>query len=1041
MGRHKKSSQQLSHNSWSNQALKSNYNSNIIDNSPVSFFDGNNKNYPQAANNPKWNNIPAYLSEIPPTESEHPPECQPEFLDFDPFFNEEIANRQAEYNEGLDDNVGYWQKYDGNLEGLAETREIDNNAISATEGTGIPTAANLNQPSRQVAKMSVKNTGANNSIEPSKRDELPQENTNFQENQANSIPDWINEPLPDDIDYKTAPMDMGCESLPIYYDQGMDGVDNATLSPVDCGIDTGAGVETNTGAGTASEPVPDVFKTLVTKAIAKQYIGNYHQYTKGSKIAVVKSGTGTGKTTAIVPEIQRIINNNETPYVLILAPREKLCKSTSASLNVKFEKASVNAKAHHYKDVLSMTPKKRMESGVTIIVTTINSLYHFPEFFDGKRKLHRIFMDETEAHFDLLATKTKNVPLAIQCVRDCIKHAETSYLMDAHAGNKTSYLMQLFFPEESRRNSDRIIFLAGSYKKWWNHTIEIITDNSYKKSRATVYKRIIEAIERGKNIAIACVTAKEAAVITNKLKEFFPDQAIGCVVAENKKNLISKKCIGDDIIDNAKAVKLFNVIVYSPSISMGVSFDIKNHIDTVFCFAENIEQAPDAKSVMQMMARFRNLSAKHVVIALDTRHLKLTPINEKERRITFTEQIKSNRNTYSEVGKEHKTLTELENEELKLRVFYESIRVKNKNNFYEQVIKFIEHDFNPQNIKYSVAENLTDIEKAIKQERERQALIDSELTERCFMSPLDDDKAKEITFKLLTTPNKVSHEEYKALSAYKTLKSLGFDKGSSKNDLENIHQMKVSGSISAIYNNENAQMDVPTANKLVAIITYGAGESERMKKGMMNKGIFIKTERKFLSLLTEVAKDVIDKRKNKKIKTLIKFIENNKKTLDARGINTNGYTKDIERKIRKWLRDLLGYEVKKKQIRVNKKREWQYTATPSKDITEMVNRRKDKALDRGSIVKSLIRDSKGAAFLVMTREVEAEIFRANIDKREFNTVMGQAAPQMMETLNDLYIRTFKSSEPAIIGGEISSKNMQALFAVQEKIKELNSAIN
>ena len=895
---------------------------------------------------------------------------------------------------------------------VANPINISNNAISATEGSAIPTAANLNQPSKQVAKMSVKNTDANHSIEPSNSDESPQKNTDLQNRLDNSIPDCVTEaPSLDDAN------------------QGFNGVDNANLSPSACGMDV--------------EPAPNKFKHLPRKNIKTRYIGNYHQYTKESKVVAVKAGTGTGKTTAIIAEIQRIIDKGEAPYIIILAPREKLCKSTAASLNEKFkpQNHNVNAKAYHYKDVLKMTPKQRITAGVTIIVTTNNSLHHFPEFFDGKRKLHSVFMDEPEAHFDLLATKTNNVPRTIQCVRDCIKHAEISYFMDAHAGDKTHYLIQLFFPEESRRNSDRIMFLAGSYKKWWDHTIEIITDVNYKKSRATVYRMIIEAIEQGKNIAIACVTAKEAAVITNVLNEYFTDKITGCVLADDKKHLISKQTIGDAIIDDDKAVKLFNIVVYSPSISMGVSFDIRNHIDTIFCFAENIEQAPDAKSVMQMMARFRNLVGKKIVMALDTRHLKLSPVDKHERRKIVTKQIKDNRNSHSEVGKDYQSLTELEEEELKLKVLYESLRVKNKNNFYEQVIEFIEHDFSPDNIKFRVAENETDIEKVINQERKRQEQIDSELIKYYFLNPINENNAKEISFKLSKEPSSVTHKEYKALSVYKTLKSLGFNDESSKDELEKIYQLKVDNKISAIYNNENAKMDTPTINRVVAVMTYGVGESEIMKKGLMNKGIFIKTTRKFMSLLVDVANNgIIDKRKNKKIITLIKFIGNNNKTLKAGGINTNGYTKNIEPKIRKWLRDYLGYKVNKKQVRVGKRRQWQYTAIPSKDVIEMVDRRKNGGLDKGAIVKSLIRDSEGATFLVMTKEVEKEIFGANIDKRNFNIVMDQANPNMMKRLTDLYIRTVRRSEPTMINDEIFSENQQALLVVREKIKELNNAI-
>jgi len=67
--------------------------------------------------------------------------------------------------------------------GLAEWKELENNEISATGKTPILPAANTNQPLEQVDNMSVKNTCANYSIEPSNHDVYPYKNSDLTHNQ------------------------------------------------------------------------------------------------------------------------------------------------------------------------------------------------------------------------------------------------------------------------------------------------------------------------------------------------------------------------------------------------------------------------------------------------------------------------------------------------------------------------------------------------------------------------------------------------------------------------------------------------------------------------------------------------------------------------------------------------------------------------------------------------------------------------------------------------------------------------------------------
>jgi hypothetical protein len=808
----------------------------------------------------------------------------------------------------------------------------------------------------------------------------------------------------------------------------------------------------------APAPFDDMDMTL----IRSKYIENYKKHldltTLPVKSIIVRAGTGSGKSTAIAEEISRALVHDKNAYFIIVVPRARLAESLAKSLTHDIDpkkskfmnpdvrehliKLGINKTAYCYEEVKNLSQKQRQEKGITIVITTIDSLYYFPDFFEGENNLNGFFMDESEEVFSQLSSVTKDVQKAIKCMRDTFKCASQMFLMDAHASDRTRYLYDLISPEDHRRIDEKAIYLNGTYKKWSDHTLNIVTHEKYKKARAKTVRLMMNDISKNKRIGVPCLTAKEAVVMANILSAEFPELKVGCVVGKKDKHLANKKLVADAIINEKDLVKQYDIIVFSPVIGMGVSFDILQHINCIYCFAESLQNAPTAKGVMQMLARFRNLIDKTITISLDQHQLSIDNINVKEYRKLIVNIINKNRSKNKEIKVEYKEISDFDKLEIDLKVKYKELEIIDKSNFYDQVIKMCEHDFTKENINYvevgdSESENL---EVVIKAERSRLREIDKKVTFECFLNPISELKMRDIAIKTLKDRESVTHKEFMQLSVGRKLRSLGMDEKTSVDDLMIAEELYSKDLIGTIYNNENADMTVKETNRFLAAITYGLGESLVMKGELINRDINIKVLRSFYSVLREVAVyGVIKKKDNPKIKKLMNLIHEKNKELKISGVATNGYMKDIEKKARLWLKSYLGYTINRKQTRKEGKREWEYTAKPNADIVHLCDLRKTKEIDKTSTINKLVAEEHGEVFLRMTSEIEVEVFPFSpAHKRDFNLAISQSPECAKEMLTDLYIRKFRESKPESINGInfYVEQNDIALAAINEKIIDL-----
>jgi hypothetical protein len=124
-----------------------------------------------------------------------------------------------------------------------------------------------------------------------------------------------------------------------------------------------------------------------------------------------------------------------------------------------------------------------------------------------------------------------------------------------------------------------------------------------------VLARLRANLEAGLKTVVACSSKTTVKALMGALSEGTPDKAIACVHADNKDEPQTRALIADP----ASTWPKLDVLIYSPSISAGVSFT-SLHFDELIGVFMNGPKCPTVDTALQMMFRVRQLRAGHMCL-------------------------------------------------------------------------------------------------------------------------------------------------------------------------------------------------------------------------------------------------------------------------------------------------------------------------------------------------------------------------------------------------------------------------------------------
>lgn len=339
---------------------------------------------------------------------------------------------------------------------------------------------------------------------------------------------------------------------------------------------------------TNGEVVPLLQSTI---HIDQQYLGeSLYQASLKHPFLGVKSEKGTGKTTAA----KRIIEScSAEDGILLVTPRKKLNSAMASDLGL-----------YYYEDVKKESNRELRRMMMRRMATTPQGLALLLSEFP-KTKYRYILVDESEATASMLVSSvTDKKAKAMASLKNAALKAENVILMDAAYAARSEKLMDIL------RGAAPSGMLVNAFLRWANIHARIIDGGRYTDRVEASDSLQVKYASEGKRFAISSGSADYCERRADVLKEMFPHLNIGVFTSKSSKQV-------QRILADPSKVSELDIVIFSPAVSIGVSFDIKDHFSTVFGIYPNNDKTGSSDDAVQGLARIRHPSGNEWIVVLD----------------------------------------------------------------------------------------------------------------------------------------------------------------------------------------------------------------------------------------------------------------------------------------------------------------------------------------------------------------------------------------------------------------------------------------
>jgi hypothetical protein len=300
------------------------------------------------------------------------------------------------------------------------------------------------------------------------------------------------------------------------------------------------------------------------------------------KFLGVQSEKGTGKTTnLLICLINNNIIDNKTNVLFISARRTFGIKLLGDLENHGFKLYS-DIKQHdiyHNKIICQIDSLLRLKNDVYdyIIIDECESLVRYL----------------TSQHF----IKNSYASIVVASLARRLQDAKHIYALDADLSDRCINYIQ-----NNIKTNDYAIIL-NNYKPYQTYTFGVMKYNEW-------LVKIFDYIKNDKKIVIPIASNNKAKDLLNKINVDFP----------NKKVLLIHKETSDEeklenVINVNKSWSEYDIVIYTPSVSMGISYDLENYFDAIFAYG--CHNSLGAQEFCQMIHRVRHPNEKTIYLAVD----------------------------------------------------------------------------------------------------------------------------------------------------------------------------------------------------------------------------------------------------------------------------------------------------------------------------------------------------------------------------------------------------------------------------------------
>jgi hypothetical protein len=467
----------------------------------------------------------------------------------------------------------------------------------------------------------------------------------------------------------------------------------------------------------------------------------------------IKSPYDTGKTKLI----EKIFNKFEPKKILWLSYRKTLTNDILGSFGKKY-----NFKDYQEKKYDSERLIIQVESLLKLkpLIFEEDEIYEIPKY-------DLVIIDEIEsimAQFDSVTFKGKARD-TFEFMTEIIKGSTKLITLDGDMSSRSYSFINHF--GESRNIVNKVLFNKRKF---------ILNYNADE-----VYNQIKQDMKDNKHVVVASLSTKQCSFIFDMVKLEFPDKKISIYTGQtDDQNKL-------DLLDVLSSWDKLDLLIYSPTIEAGVSFDI-SHFDKIYGIV--CGRSTSQRAFVQMLSRVRKINCDTITILNISYTFKINTLNS------------NNMYSYTEVKQSLLSLGVISMTEIiKDGVIKRQLSLYDTNHIHNKIEELYKHEYYflayLKHLLESKGHTFTNLDNMTKPKKKEINDDDNDIIDNILMSVKDIDKLEYEKLIFKQKQSQATAEDKIQIKKYVFKKCLGVDTLSNEL-IENYDFWTISNYISLI---------------------------------------------------------------------------------------------------------------------------------------------------------------------------------------------------------------------------------------------------
>jgi hypothetical protein len=302
-----------------------------------------------------------------------------------------------------------------------------------------------------------------------------------------------------------------------------------------------------------------------------------------NKLIGIQSEKGTGKTTCLFKYIFEQNKLNQDDSVLFISSRRTFGIKLLGDIK-KYDFKLYSDCKEYYID------HNRMICQLDSILRLTTETFKYV-IIDECESLMRYI---TSSHF----TKNNKASLIVSNLESKIADAEKVIIMDADLCDRSVN----YFKDILNISNTQIKLVVNTFQPYNEYTIKYM-------AYSTWLKVLMDKIDANKKVVIPTASNNQAKDLKLLIQSHYPDKKILLIHRETNEN---EKL--DQVINVNEKWSKYEIIIYTPSVCMGISFD-DEYFDHIFAYG--CENSLGSQEFCQMLHRIRKPKEQSIYLALD----------------------------------------------------------------------------------------------------------------------------------------------------------------------------------------------------------------------------------------------------------------------------------------------------------------------------------------------------------------------------------------------------------------------------------------